>query len=1028
MINNRNKMIVLLVSLLLVVGSVVLILNKDEKIRKVESDSKKYSKVNVSDGYSNPSKECHLWFDKIENQFVSYKDIVSKDRNLFIINHCAWDPYDIIENKDNKFSENQIKNVCEMQKELIQKNYISSYTYVNQYNNKCSNYTEALEVSHGGETCSIWKDRIENDYVTYYSFYKDIYLKEMKCSEKIDIPSTPYKTGDSCETLKLVNSNGELYTGILEKNGTVYGAKNDCTYPLYYINGYSTTISDYLEKIGNDNEKTQACTVLRDYASDANDQKAIDEYNKYCVDGGVNGHTEKITKKDLYTVTFNQNHGYGLECEGYATSSGVCKYTFSDDTFDVGSNLDTSNLKYYDSSFKGWSSSSDCSTIDYSGNFQLTKNMNGKTFYACYDGVNFNNKIHTTCDDAGDSESTLTSKIETSYIYSKEHSDNLSKNVESQQMNGKLVNSDYGNDITTDKTYSINSYVKIACTENFQYTYPSIFETVKSGTYFELIYNPQIHSTYTCQQTFDYASWENDYKEAIREELLVQLDKSNYNSKDNRNEVKVGTCGDENRYELREATVNYYNSYSFDEKNKNIINLIPSKGKYTLQYCSNKQVNVQDLYLDYVKSLVDNSKTLSEIFNDNGIDDYVNKHVGNREILKTINDNYKNTLSKSSISSDNYYKLSPTIKFEYENNNKVTKKIDLVFKNNDQYEKDNFKYANVDYDNVSNMSFNNVTYSWNIDGMNYGDRSAVNKYDYPITRTKEIRLTYEQEQNNDNYFYADYQTGKITSKKDTKSTKNKIDLGYVYPVDLNSSGQRNISFKLNTNSGISTPVKQILEKNNNNTYKCNFKITNDAVIKNNDTSSKLDGEKYKVKFYVRPIATSDIDPNNRLDSGLLGANWASRKGQLLMRIIEEKSNGNNTYNPDNLEYSFTLSAQNIDKIREYNELNKYDDFRLECNNMGGECNSDFLDNFEKGYYGSVVNTVNKDGRNRRKYYINGKWYRTDSLLPKNDFTEVYSGTKYRKESVYGVCDSSCKEDVNKCYECLYRKVNKGVLP
>ena len=65
---------------------------------------------------------------------------------------------------------------------------------------------------------------------------------------------------------------------------------------------------------------------------------------------------------------------------------------------------------------------------------------------------------------------------------------------------------------------------------------------------------------------------------------------------------------------------------------------------------------------------------------------------------------------------------------------------------------------------------------------------------------------------------------------------------------------------------------------------------------------------------------------------------------------------------------------------------------------------------------------------RRKYYINGKWYWTDSLLSKKEFIEVYRGTIYSKESVYGVCDSSCDKDVNKCYECLYRKVNKGVLP
>lgn len=929
MINNRNKMIVLLVSLLLVVGSVVLILNKDEKIRKVESDSKKYL-ISINDSTSN--NDCDMYFKDIENRFYNYNE-VEEGYPLYIYNHCAWKVDALIKNSnvDDVLKEN----ACKVYKTYVNDKLLSKNDDVWSYNNTCGSLSGTLDVQYDGKNCSQLKEQIEKDYVSNTSEY-NVFKNDMKCVNSVgDIDKTklkPYYTNEeNCETLKLVDRNGNLYNGVLKSGEIVYETgKNQCSYPLYFLNGYATSIDDFMNKT-NDSNKKNACNVLREYAQ-AGGKSDINNYNKYC--------------KNI--------SGY-QEIEG----------------------------------------------SDFTDNI---------------------NQIHKTCDDAGDSQSTLTSKIDTTFQYTSDGNTNKEQLI--------AVNDGYKNAVTSSgKSYTLNKYTTLTCSESFQYTYPSIFETVKSGTYFELIYNPQIHSTYTCQQTFDYASWENDYKEAIREELLVQLDKSNYNSKDNINEVKVGTCGDENSYELREATINYYNSYSFDEKNKNIINLIPSKGKYTLQYCSNKQVNVQDLYLNYVKSLVDNSKTLSEIFNDtNGIDDYVNKHVGNREILKTINDNYKNILSKSSISSDNYYKLSPTIKFEYENNNKVTKKIDLVFKNNDQYEKDNFKYANVDYDNVSNMSFNNVTYSWNIDGMNYDGSSVINKYDYPITRTKEIRLTYEQEQNNDNYFYADYQTGKITSKKDTKSTKNKIDLGYVYPVDLNSSGQRNISFKLNTNSGISTPVKQILEKNNNNTYKCNFKITNDAVIKNNDTSSKLDGEKYKVKFYVRPIATNDIDPNNRLDSGLLGANWASRKGQLLMRIIEKKSKGNNTYNPDNLEYSFTLSAQNIDKIREYNELNKYDDFRLECNNMGGECNSDFLDNFEKGYYGSVVNTVNKDGRNRRKYYINGKWYRTDSLLPKNDFTEVYSGTKYRKESVYGVCDSSCKEDVNKCYECLYRKVNKGVLP
>ena len=1053
MISNKNKVIVLLVSLFLIVGSIILILNKDEKIKRVESDSKKYSKVNVSDGYSNPSKSCDLWFDNIENQFVSYKDVDSNDRNLFIVDHCAWDPYHIIENKDNKFSETQIIDVCNLQKEIIQNIYISSNTYVKKYNENCEKYTGKLNVSYDGKTCSFWKDKIQNDYVSYYTFYNDTYLKEMYCSE-IDIPTKPYKTGDSCETLKLVDANGNLYTGVLKIGDTYNEAKNECAYPLYYIDGYATTISDYLEKIGNGDKKTEACTVLKNYASDVNDQKAIDEYNEYCVDGGVSRHTDKITKKEVYTVTFNENRGKGLECAGYAISSGVCQYKFSDNTFDLNNNLDTSNLKYYGSSFKGWSYSSDCSTIDYYGNL-LDKSMNGQTLYACYDDVIFNNKIHTTCEDAGDSESTLTSKIETTFEYYKDYSNKLSENVTSETVNGKLINKDIDpkiiSDISSGKSYNINPYVTIVCTENFQYTYPSIFETVKSGTYFELIYNPQIHSTYTCTQTFYNDLWERDYKEAIKNELLVKLDGFNFATADdakkypdnyeNENEGKI--CGDDRITHEIIYKIPYYGGFEFadDYENKTIM-LNPKINYFIIEYCPGKEdpPDLEKEYLSNVNSLVDNSYKLWNIrYIASTSNDYEEKYLGIRGKLEDINWSYKSILSD--IDTKQYYKLSPILQFKYDNKN-----IRLVYENNSQFTEDKIKYNNDvysidDYNHGTKVSFGNkIYYNWRIDG--YSDYSGYSGYDSPIpdfslykyssiTRTKEIRLTYEQEKNSQNHFYADYQTGKITSEADTVKTDNRIDLGYVYPVDLNSSGKREISFKLDTNSGLSQPVQQILSADNNDTYVCSFQITNDAVIKNTnkDISLKTPEEKYKVKFYVRPIATNNIDPNNRLDSGLLGANWASRKGQLLMRIIEEKSKGNNTYNPDNLEYSFTLSAQNIDKIREYNKLYKYDDFNLDCNNMGGECNSKFLNEFEKGSYGNVVNTVNKKGRNRRKYYINGKWYWTDSLLSNNDLIEVSTGTEYKKSEVYGdYCNSSCDKDVNKCYECLYRKVNEGVLP
>lgn len=959
MISNKNKVIVLLVSLLLVVGSVVLILNKDEKIKKVESDSKKYSKVNVSEGYSNPSKSCDLWFDDIEDQFVSYEDVVSNDRNLFIVDHCAWDPYHIAKGD---FTDETKKTVCDMQKEFIKAKRSSSGDMVNAYNaSYCKNYSGSLTVMYEGKTCDVLKEQIEKDYVSNTSEY-NVFKNDMKCVNSVgDIDKTklkPYYTNEEdCRTLKLVDANGNLYNGVLKPGDTVYETGvNKCEYLLYFLNGSSTNIDDYMNKT-TDNNKKSACSVLKEYAQ-AGGKSDINNYNKYC--------------KNI--------PGY-QEIEG----------------------------------------------SDFTDNI---------------------NQIHKTCDDAGDSESTLTSKIETTFEYTSDGNTNKEELL--------AVNDGYKNAVKSSgsgKSYTLNKYTKITCSESFQYTYPSIFETVKSGTYFELIYNPQIHSTYTCRQEFDNVAWEKDYKDAIMKELYAEIDKKNYEIvnkqiKEQDPIVDYGGCSQDGvSYDIITYKFSYYNveegGYKFTEESNNLFE-VSTKGfsPFSIGYCNkNGEKSKEELIeksLDGILSFVyyneNSEKSLNYIIKNQNIDDYVKKYTKIREALEKINFEYKKILSDK----EEYYELEPILKFEYQNKIDEYKKIDLKYKQDNSYIKDIIKYKDTDYDienyKKRNDIFNIDNYSWKItfnDGENINNTSTIYKYESPITRTKEIRLTYEQEKNDDNYFYADYQTGKITSKADTVKNNNRIDLGYVYPVDLNSSGERKISFKLDTSSDLSKPVKEILKQDGNNEYKCSFQITNDAVIKNTnkDTSSKSDEEKYKVKFYVRPIATNDIDPNNRLDSGLLGANWASRKGQLLMQIIQDKSKGNNTYNPKNLEYSFILSAQNIDEIRDYNKTNEYDDFKLSCNKMGGECNSDFLDQFENANYGNVVNT---DGRNRRKYYIGGKWYWTDSLLSGNDFIEISSDTiyskKYSKKSVYGVCNSSCEGDVNECYECLYRKVNEGVLP
>ena len=116
-------------------------------------------------------------------------------------------------------------------------------------------------------------------------------------------------------------------------------------------------------------------------------------------------------------------------------------------------------------------------------------------------------------------------------------------------------------------------------------------------------------------------------------------------------------------------------------------------------------------------------------------------------------------------------------------------------------------------------------------------------------------------------------------------------------------------------------------------------------------------------------------------------NWNNEKGKTVKNAIEESD----TFNPNNLEYSFILDSATIQSIRKYNENKSYSNVDsekidgvnslLECEN-GTKCLSSFITAasdgntvlFDKKF---ALNTngratwkvyENKDGKN----YIDGK--------------------------------------------------------
>lgn len=998
MIKNRNKIILFLVIICLLIGSFLLINNKDIKVKSVSSKSKKYNAVNPTDGKKVAG--CDLWFEDIENQFVSYKDVVGNDQNLFIVNHCAWNPYDIASGNFSDFTEANKKSVCDMQKEFIEDKQISYSDAVNAYNaSKCKGISGELTVSYDGKSCSELKKEIENDYVARYGDYLNYYVDN--CKEEVgDIDKSklkPYNTNDNdCRSLKLVNSNGELYTGILEKNGTVYGTKNQCNYSLYYLNGGAVDFKYYLENV-DDNNKKAACENMRNLIENGtvNDDETRTTYDNQCL--SISGQISNVETK---YITFDATSGYGIECSGYAVSNGVCRYKFNVREGEVSSttitlpdvtNTNNGNGLYElgtGRKFSYWSKNNTCSTKDIlvgTGSIEINNsnysNYEG-TYYACYsdnasDTVETITDIHKTCNDANDYQATLTSTIKST--------DN------------------YTVDSTTNK-YTINKYCPIKCSETFTYTYPSIFETVKSGTYFQLIYTPQVRSTYTCTETYNYALWESDYNTAIENEKKAYADYKNTETILNVNNDSSyrRKCGEDNDDDGEADYEHYLLKVDIIDKDGGT----ETKRHY---YCTDSKTiaSARNDFLSEVKQQLDDNENLSVLKN-NPSKTY-DEEKGKRTALEESNKFCYGTLSN--VATEKFYTVKPIVKMLYEQDTTIKKDAKLTtgdpYYNDDSIDRSDEKKAfTISYGNVNETK----------DVYTLGTNHVV-------TRTKKINYEFHTDYD----YYANFYTGSINS------SKNGIKLGNVFPVKIASSGKRNVKFVMDTtNSTLSGNVKDVLNSGDNSTYTCAYNITNDAVVLDKETKDKTDekDKKYKTKFYIRPVATNDVDPNNRLDKGLLGANWSSTKGQALMKIIEDKSKNKNTYNPNNLEYSFILNAESLDKIRDYNRSHKYDekiDTYFECNGLGIECESKFLDELLKGTYGNVNGSIS-NGRNVRKYYIGGKWYSTDSLLSNKKFVEVSNGANYSKSEVYGVCNSSCKEDESVCYECLYRKVNEGVLP
>lgn len=254
---------------------------------------------------------------------------------------------------------------------------------------------------------------------------------------------------------------------------------------------------------------------------------------------------------------------------------------------------------------------------------------------------------------------------------------------------------------------------------------------------------------------------------------------------------------------------------------------------------------------------------------------------------------------------------------------------------------------------------------------------------------EDIKLYYRP----DKAYYSLVPSGLYITNVDKTTAQDALDIGYVFNVQItNYQGEYETWFTIKNNGHLEI-VPTGAEKNESNVqYRINEYLEQHAseftdqandidalkafsskciycnreVIYQRNCITCEDDENFKPNYIYRSVNPSDIDPNNRADTGDLGNNWSNPKGKAAEDRITSLGKADaiyDDYTKENLEYEFNLSTKVMQEIKKSNKATNYYDFGLKCNEYGKECVSSFVDD-----YASYT-----EGRNKYKYYVNGQF-------------------------------------------------------
>lgn len=242
-------------------------------------------------------------------------------------------------------------------------------------------------------------------------------------------------------------------------------------------------------------------------------------------------------------------------------------------------------------------------------------------------------------------------------------------------------------------------------------------------------------------------------------------------------------------------------------------------------------------------------------------------------------------------------------------------------------------------------------------------------------------------------YYSLVPSGLYITDQQMSSAPDALNIGYVFNVQItNYQGKYRTWFTIENNGHLEIEPKGKSKNESNVQYRINQKLTTEGnvfeslcVYCNREViydrycptccigpDCENDPEKFYPNYVYRTINPSNMDPNNRKDSGDLGNNWSDAKGEAAENRIRQIGLKDGMFDDsadsETLEYVFNLDTKTMQEIKKYNKNSNYYDWSngysgslFSCNEDGKECISSFVTRY----------ATNTSGRQKYKYYIDG---------------------------------------------------------